>query len=432
LKLSVKRFLSILVFILLVVSAVFISTQPGRSNATVDNLSETIKKPEQQNEFTPTPKIIDPTPAIEGTVGPSNTVYEALLSQGLPSQDVFSLTGAFENVFDFRSARPKDAYSIYLTNENTIQKFVYKRDLLNEFIAEKKENGGFDVIKKEIIPDEITDAKEFTLTSSLYNAILAGGEHQELVDKYVSIFAWDIDFYLYPRKGDKIVILYRKYYKDGIFIKYGDVLAAQYISKERTFSSFMFNDGEQKAYYDEDGHPIRKMFLKTPLKFGKKTSGYSIRRFHPVLKKYRRHTGIDYGAKTGTAIFATAGGRVVFSGREGGYGKLVIVQHPNRYRTYYGHCSKLLVKKGAVVEQGQIIAKVGATGLVTGPHVHYEVRVNKKPINPNTLKNTKGKPIKPEMLARYRQIVEERSLLTESIFKEREAFKISLFVKGGR
>ena len=173
------------------------------------------------------------------------------------------------------------------------------------------------------------------------------------------------------------------------------------------------------GYYDESGQPLKKMFLRTPLKFGKITSSYSIRRFHPVSKRYKPHTGIDYGAPTGTPIMATANGRVTFSGRKSGYGKLVIVKHPNGYQTYYGHCSRLLMKPGQLVEQGQVIARVGQTGVATGPHVHYEVRVNGKPIDPNTVKKSRGKPLKTELLASFTDTVNERLLVVEDLLKEK-------------
>ncbi len=218
---------------------------------------------------------------------------------------------------------------------------------------------------------------------------------------FTDIFSWDIDFYLFPRKGDVIRVLFEKYFIEGHFVKYGKILAAQYISSSKTLSAYYFDDGRQPGYYDENGTPLRKMFMRVPVKFGTRTSSYSIRRFHPISKKYKRHTGIDYSAPHGTPIFATAGGKVEFAGRRGGYGKLMIIRHPNGYKTYYGHCSRLLVKKGKYVKQGQIIAKVGQTGQATGPHVHYETRINGKPVNPISIKTTKGKPLPIDQRERF-------------------------------
>ena len=156
------------------------------------------------------------------------------------------------------------------------------------------------------------------------------------------------------------------------------------------------------------------------------TSGYSIRRFHPVSKKYKAHTGIDYGSPMGTPIFATASGRVVFSGWKTGYGNLIILKHPNGYLTYYGHCSRLIARKGDIVEQSQTIAKVGQTGVATGPHVHYEVRVKGKPINPNSVKRKSGTPVKPELLPAYHQMIADRMSRVEKLLEREEKTILAL------
>ena len=262
-------------------------------------------------------------------------------------------------------------------------------------------------------------AKVFTIETSLYEAVTDSGEDRIIAGMIADIFAWDIDFYLYPRKGDRIAVVYERCYKDGVFVKYGKILAARYAGKQKTFSAFLFNDGRFDGYYDETGQPLKKMFLRTPLKFGKMTSGFSIRRFHPVSKRYKAHTGIDYGAPMGTPIMATGNGRVTFAGWKGGYGKLLIVKHANGYETYYGHCSRLLKKPGQLVEQSEVIARVGSTGISTGPHVHYEVRVAGKPINPNKVKKSRGKPLSPELLAQFRPILDERLAMVESLLEEK-------------
>ncbi len=211
-----------------------------------------------------------------------------------------------------------------------------------------------------------------------------------------------------------ITVVFEKKYTADRFVGYGDILAAVYTGEKRSIKAFLFKNGTQKGYYDENGQPLEKMFLRTPVKFGKLTSSFSIRRFHPVSKKYKRHTGIDYGARPGTPIFATAGGRVVFAGWQTGYGKLVIIKHPNGYRTYYGHCSRLDVKKGTRVKQGQTIARVGKTGIATGPHVHYEVRIKGVPINPNKVKKTRGTPLDENLIAGFRETVASMIAIMEN------------------
>ena len=354
---------------------------------------------------------------VEGELR-NRTLYEVLTAYHIPPAEILSLSRSFKPVFDFRSARPRDCYQVSVDDDNLIRKFVYKTGPLDEYEAVKNEKGGYSVHKRDIVLERRQFEKVFTIETSLYQAVADSGEDRAIAGMIAEIFAWDIDFYLYPRKGDRIAVVYERCYKDGEFVQYGKILAARYAGKRKTFSAFLFNDGRFDGYYDETGQPLKKMFLRTPMKFGKMTSGYSIRRFHPVSKRYKAHTGIDYGAPRGTPIMVTANGRVTFAGWKGGYGKLIIVKHPNGYESYYGHCSRLLKKRGQLVEQGQVIARVGKTGLATGPHVHYEVRVNGKPIDPNRVKKSRGKPLSPELLAQFRQTIDERLVLVESLLDE--------------
>ncbi len=356
----------------------------------------------------------------------NRTLYEVLASNGVSPAQILHLSKAFKNTFDFRNCRYRHKYYLYLNADNSIGKFIYKTGILDEYVAERKKDGTYDVYKKKITLNRAVAVNEFLINTSLFKAVADSGESPGIVDALVDIFAWDIDFYLYPQKGDTISVLYEKCTLNGRFVCHGKILAAIYKGKTKSFSAFLFKDGKFENYYDENGQPLKKMFLRTPLKFGKMTSSYSIRRFHPVTKKYKRHTGIDYGAKTGTSILATANGMVKFAGWKSGYGKLVILRHPNGYNTYYGHCSRFDVKKGHLIEQGQVIARVGQTGVATGPHVHYEVRVNGKPINPNKVKKSRGKPLTPELVAQFKKTVQSRLLLVQSKLNENQSARLSL------
>lgn len=349
----------------------------------------------------------------------NRTLYEALAENDIPAAEILSLSKSFASVFDFRNSRPKDYYRASVDDQHLIHKFLYKTGLLNEYEAVREDSGAYNVYKRKIVLDRRLVSKVFTIDSSLSQAVEDGGESQQIADKIAAIFAWDIDFYLYPRKGDRIAVVYERCYKDGKFVEYGNILAARYVGRQKTFSAYFFNDGRFDGYYDENGQSLKKMFLRTPVKFAHMTSAFSVRRFHPISKCYKAHTGIDYGAPTGTSIFATANGRVTFAGWENGYGKLVIIKHPNGYLTYYGHCSKLLAKPGQLVEQGEIIARVGQTGMATGPHVHYEVRVHGKPIDPNTVKKTRNKPLGPALLAKFKKTIHARVLLVDNLLKEK-------------
>ncbi len=359
-----------------------------------------------------------PLTVIDGKIG-RQPVYTELVSCGVAPSEVLSLTRSFKGVFDFRNARPKDEYQVCLTPQKKLQKLIYKTGLTNQYVAVRTDDGAFYTYHQEISPEKQTVARTFTIESSLYQAVTEQGETSHLVAAFTDIFSWDIDFYLFPRKGDTIRVLFEKYYLKGHFVKYGKILVAQYIGSSETFSAFYFDNGRLSGYYNENGVPMRKMFMRIPVKFGMRTSSFSTRRFHPISKKYKRHTGIDYGAAHGTPIHATAGGTVEFAGRRGGYGKLVILRHPNGYKTYYGHCSRLLVKKGTHVQQGQVIAKVGRTGQATGPHVHYETRINGKPVNPNSIKTARGKPLPFDQRVRFELMLQTRmQMMADYLFPE--------------
>lgn len=348
---------------------------------------------------------------IDGRIA-RQPVYSELVARGVSPSDVLSMMRSFKGLFDFRKARPNDKYRVCLTPENKLQKLVYKTSLTDQYVAVRTDDDAFEAYRREIPLEKVTVAKTFTIESSLSEAVTGQGESDSLVAAFADIFSWDIDFYLFPRKGDTIRMLFEKYTLNGRFVKYGQILAAEYIGSKK-FSAFYFDDDSQEGYYDEEGVPLRKMFIRVPVKFGQRTSSYAVKRFHPISKRYKRHTGIDYGAAQGTPIFATAGGTVEFAGWSNGYGKLIILRHPNGYKTYYGHCSRLLLKKGAYVKQGQTIAEVGRTGQATGPHVHYEVRIKGKPVDPNSIKTTKGQPLPSDERDRFAAMVQARLLMME-------------------
>ncbi|MDL2269081.1 M23 family metallopeptidase [Desulfosarcina sp. OttesenSCG-928-A07] len=369
----------------------------------------------------------EPPPAgpkvVEGVIS-RGTLYDALTSHDIPAAEVFALTTAFKPVFDFSRARPKDIYEVNLDAQYRIQQFVYKTGLTEEYEAVRsKKDRRYTVQKRKIRVDQEVVSRVFTVDTSLYQAVADHAESHKMAKLIADIFAWDIDFYTYPRKGDQIAVVYERECVNGQFVRYGKILAAQYQGPRKTFYAFLFNDGhfskkDDAFYYDETGRPLKNMFLRAPLKFGRVTSNYSIRRFHPITKLYKAHTGIDYGAPTGTPIQATAMGKVTFAGTKSGYGKLVIIKHPHGEETYYAHCSKLLVKPGQRVTQGQTIAKVGQTGLATGPHVHYEVRLNKKPTDPNNIQKNKAQPLASGPMARFKATIGDRKSLMAKALKE--------------
>ncbi len=241
------------------------------------------------------------------------------------------------------------------------------------------------------------------IEDSLISSIGEDRKHLLLALQLSDIFAWDIDFACDLRKGDAFRILVEGFYLGGEFRKYGNILAAEFTNKGEPFKAYRFENGNRHDYYDEEGNSRRKAFLKAPLNFRRISSHFAKSRLHPVLKITRPHHGIDYAAPAGTPVSAVGDGKVIFAGWSGGYGNFVIVRHPNGWKTCYGHLSKIArgVRKGAGVRQGHTIGSVGATGLATGPHLHYEVRINDKSVNPMKVKVPKGCPVPPTQLAAF-------------------------------
>ncbi len=239
---------------------------------------------------------------------------------------------------------------------------------------------------------------EVEVKSTLWDAFMERGLPPILLVNLVNVFSWEVDFATETQKGDSLRVLYAP---DGT------VYYAEYVGKSagrHVVARFM------GSYYDDRGNSVRRTFLRSPLKYYRITSGFGIR-FHPILKRWRPHHGIDYAAPYGTPVHAVASGRVISAGWRGGYGRAVVIKHRNGYSTLYGHLSRILVRVGQHVEQGQTIGLVGSTGLSTGPHLHYEVRHYGRRINPALIRSEPERPL-PEalkddffkMLAEYRRL----------------------------
>jgi len=256
------------------------------------------------------------------------------------------------------------------------------------------------VLKIDVDGDEINveeqlrelDIKHQFVSGVIRSSLFQAGAKAGLADRQIlelaSIFGWDIDFALDLREGDQFVVAYEELFTtDGEKIGRGEIVAAEFVNNGRTHHAVRHTDEDGRPqYFTPDGKSLRGTFLRTPVRFSRVTSGFKKRRFHPVLKKWRAHKGVDYGAPPGTPILATADGRVRFMGRNGGYGKTVRLNHGGAYSTLYAHLSRFKrgLRKGTMVKQGDVIGYVGSTGLATGPHLHYEFRVHGKHRNPLT------------------------------------------------
>jgi murein DD-endopeptidase MepM/ murein hydrolase activator NlpD len=234
------------------------------------------------------------------------------------------------------------------------------------------------------------------ITDSLFNAVEDAGEHPELAIRLADIFGWDLDFYTDPRQGDTFrVVIEKKTYADGQPPSYGKLFVAEYNNAGRLYQAVLFRDpGGRSAYYAPDGKSLQKAFLRSPLKFSAPISShFSRNRFHPILKIHRPHLGIDYAAPVGAPVQSIGEGRVVFAGRKGGAGNIVQIKHTNGYETMYMHLSRILVRNGAHVGQGERIGLVGRTGLATGPHLDFRILQHGAYRNFETLRLPPANPV---------------------------------------
>jgi murein DD-endopeptidase MepM/ murein hydrolase activator NlpD len=240
------------------------------------------------------------------------------------------------------------------------------------------------------------------------------GIPDHVIMELTKIFGWDIDFALDIQAGDRFSVLYEEHYLDGAKVDDGDILAAQFRNGGTLYRAVRYTDAEGSSdYYTPDGRRLHRSFLRTPVEFSRVSSGFSLSRYHPILHRFRAHRGVDYAAPLATPVMATGAGRVAFSGTQGGYGNVVIIQHGDRYSTLYGHLLRVArgVTPGAPVRQGQVIGYVGQSGLATGPHLHYEFRVDGTYQDPRTVTLPQSEPVPPAQQENFLRT--SRQLLAE-------------------
>jgi len=259
-----------------------------------------------------------------------------------------------------------------------------------------RDGAGFKAAEQAAPLDTRVAMKSGEIRSSLFGATDAAGVPDAIATQMAEAFSSDIDFHLDIRKGDRFTVLYETHFSQGESVKTGRMLAAEYVNQGKIFRAIYFKDREgREGYYTPDGKNLRKAYLRSPLEFSRITSGFSSARLHPVLQTWRAHKGVDYGAPTGTPIRATADATVAVAAKQNGYGNVIILQHGGNISTVYGHLSAFAkgLRPGARVRQGDVIGYVGATGMATGPHLHYEFRVAGVQRNPLTVPMPQAFPI---------------------------------------
>jgi murein DD-endopeptidase MepM/ murein hydrolase activator NlpD len=276
---------------------------------------------------------------------------------------------------------------------------------LTEELEVRRTDTGFEatVVPKAIQID--TAVARGVIESSLFESANSAGLSDPSVLKLAKIFASDIDFVIGLRERDRFVVSYERIFQNGHYVKDGDILAARFVNQGRVYEAVRFVGPDGMArYYSPDGRSTEKAFLRAPLEFKRISSGFSLGRLHPILNLIRAHKGVDYAAPIGTPVYAAGSGRIKFLGNMGGYGNVIQVEHGEGIVTVYGHLSRFASERiGAHVERGETIGYVGMTGLATGPHLHFEFRVNGQYVDPQKIKLPDARPIDAELYDDFKQ-----------------------------
>jgi len=299
----------------------------------------------------------------------------ALETAGIDAETAARVVASAQPIFDLRHLRAGNQLVIGRSVLGQLREVRYRIDP-EHILSIAPVGDDFQSQIDQVPTHSATIGVSGKIDGSLFQAVTEAGEKPELAMRLAAIFAFDLDFYTDPRPGDTFrVVVEKKTLTSGETISYGRILAAQYNNNGRSYGAILFRDSSgEEAYFTPEGKAMKKAFLHSPLKFAAPiTSHFSYSRFHPILKEYRPHLGIDYGAPMGTPVQTIGDGKVIFAGWKGGDGNLVKVQHPNGYTTYYMHLSRLLVHNGQRVEQGQRLGLVGMTGLATGPHLDFRI-----------------------------------------------------------
>lgn len=328
-----------------------------------------------------TAPIVETDPWLHLTVRKGDTLSSLLQKAGLDSSDVHEIVNSSKDAKQLTSLDLDNQIDILMQDGKPLELRLHRSKL--ESVSVKRVGDAYESKQVTRVPEVRHRYATATITSSLFMAGQKAGLNDKTILKLSDIFAYDIDFLQDIQEGDSFAVMYEELYLDGQPIGHGNILAAEFTNQGKTYRAVQYtNKNGSTSYYRPDGSITRKQFLRTPVDFAKITSYFSLSRKHPILHKIRAHKGIDYGAPTGTPIRAAGDGTVAFAGVRNGFGNVVMIQHGGVYTTLYGHMSKIGVKTGQKVSQGQTIGAVGMTGLATGPHLHYEFHVNGNAVNP--------------------------------------------------
>ncbi len=325
---------------------------------------------------------------------------------GLSPRSLYNIMSLGKEVSRLKNLRPGQILNFHII-ENELTKLEYEVNLTNSLSITKQD----DKFQAELIHEKLEPLVKHAkaiIKDSLFLSGKRAGLSDKLIMQLVSIYGWDIDFALDIREGDSFTLIYEEQYKDGVKVADGPIIAAEFINRGTPLRALRYTHADgHHDYYDENGDAMRKAFLRTPVELARISSRFNLKRKHPILNKIRAHKGVDYAASIGTPVRATGDGTVALAGKKGGYGRTIVLKHGGKYSTLYAHLHKYArgVRAGKRVKQGQVIGYVGKSGLATGPHLHYEFRVNGVHRNPLTVKLPKVESIDKKALPGFLQTI---------------------------
>ncbi len=424
---SKLRYFSLILTLLLAVIVWNVTENQTTSQQSMRPLDSTgIKEPEPKKSLA-FGFNTDSFVVIKDKVKPNEFLANILLKHHIDYPTIDALAKKSKEIFDVRKIVAGKSYTI-LASKDSLKKaryFIYQANPIDFVVFELDSNLKIRKGQKEVTINEKAIAGK--INSSLYLTLQDLDASPVLAVKLSEIFAWSIDFYRI-QKGDWFKIIYEEKFVDGKSIGIGEVKAVEFNHFDQSFYAFHFEQGEQDDYFDEEANSLRKAFLKSPLKFSRLSSRYTMRRFHPVQKRWKAHLGTDYAAPRGTPIMSTGDGVVIESKRKRANGNYVKIKHNSVYTTQYLHMSKRNVKVGQYVKQGDIIGYVGSTGLATGPHVCYRFWKNGKQVDHLRQEFPSAEPIKEEYRNSFNTLKEDlmRQLNKISLEEENQLIAINL------
>lgn len=347
-----------------------------------------------------------PPPAWQKVeVKPGQTLSDIFQSQGFGFSEVQQALDASDHATALRNLHPGDSLYFLQGQQGQLEGFRFD-DSPTERVTLNFDSGK---ATRTVAARELEHRQQVAhgvIRSSLFGSATKAGLSEAMVVKLADVFKYDIDFIKDIREGDRFTVIYDTVYRDGSYLQAGHILAAEFYNRGKRHTAYRYTlPNGDTGYYTEDGRPLRTSLLRTPVKFTRISSRFTRARKHPILGYTRAHKGVDYASPKGTPIHAAGNGTISMHGWVHGYGRYIRIKHNSTYSTGYAHMSGFAkgLKVGSHVQQGQVIGYVGMTGLATGPHLHYEVRIHGNAVNPLTVTLPKPKPLAPKLLAGFKQ-----------------------------